>query len=145
MQAASRCRMEGPLTIESEAMHMRAEQPAKPGTRRPGAPTPTPAVPWKAVALPVEHGGWGLLGEPLALGLALAPSVAGACLTVAAIAAFLSRHPLKLVLMDRRRGVRYPRTALAETWFAGYSAVALLALAAAVALASAPFWPALVV
>ena len=79
------------------------------------------------------------------LGLALAPSSAGACLALSALAGFLSRHPLKLVLVDRRRGVRYPRTVLAEAWFAGYAAVALLALAAAFALASAPFWPALAV
>jgi hypothetical protein len=93
-------------------------------------------VPWKAVALPTEHGGWGLLGEPVVLGLVLAPSASGACLGLAALAGFLSRHPLRLVFMDRRRGVRYPRTALAERFFAGYALAALLLLAAAFALAS---------
>jgi hypothetical protein len=31
----------------------------------------------RLVALPAEHGGWGLLLEPIALGLAVAPSLAG--------------------------------------------------------------------
>lgn len=40
-------------------------------------PMPAPAsvergISWKAVALPVEHGGWGLLGEPILIGLCLA-------------------------------------------------------------------------
>jgi hypothetical protein len=90
-------------------------------------------VSWRAVALPVEHGGWGLLLEPLAVGLVLAPSAAGVALVVAAVAAFLARHPLKLVLADRRRGARYPRTALAERAAAGYAVLALAAGGAALA------------
>jgi len=105
-----------------------------------GKDTP-PAVPWRAIALPVEHGGWGFLAEPVILGLVLAPSAAGACLAVAALAAFLARHPLRLLLLDRRRGARYPRTALAERVAAGYALLALGHLAGALALASAPFWP----
>ena len=99
-----------------------------------------PAVPWKAVALPVEHGGWGFLAEPAILGLALAPSAAGACLALAALVGFLSRHPLRLLMIDRRKGARYPRTALAEGVFAGGAGLALLLLAAAFALAPRPFW-----
>src|SRR5512136_2263107 len=68
-----------------------------------------PAVPLKAVALPAEHGGWGFLAEPVILGLVLAPSAAGVCLALAALAAFLARHPLRLLLLDRRKGTRYPR------------------------------------
>jgi hypothetical protein len=101
-------------------------------------------VAWKAVALPTEHGGWGLLGEPIVLGLVLAPAAAGACLALSAGAAFLARHPLRLVFLDRRRGVRYPRTALAERFFAGYALAATALLALALALAPAAFWPALV-
>ena len=91
--------------------------------------------------MPVEHGGWGFLVEPLVLGLVLAPSVAGLCLAGAAVAAFLIRHPLRLALMDRRKGVRYPRSTLAERFVVGYAALALTFLAAAVLLARAPFWP----
>jgi hypothetical protein len=108
------------------------------------APAPPGGVAWKAVALPTEHGGWGLLGEPVVLGLVLAPATAGACLALSAFAGFLARHPLRLVLLDRRRGVRYPRTALAERLFAGYALGATGLLALAFALAKAAFWPALV-
>ena len=102
----------------------------------------SPPVPWKAVALPVEHGGWGFLVEPVVLGLVLAPSAAGFCLGGAVVAAFLVRHPLRLVLMDRRKGVRYPRTGLAERFVLFYGAVALALAALALLLARAPFWPA---
>jgi hypothetical protein len=96
-------------------------------------------VPWKSVALPVEHGGWGFLVEPVALGLALAPSRAGLALALGAVAAFLARHPLKLVLTDRRRGVRYPRTALAEGFAVAYAGLAVAFLALALWLARTPF------
>jgi hypothetical protein len=77
-----------------------------------------------------------MLLEPLAVGLALAPSLAGAALALAAVFAFLCRHPLKLALADRRRGARYPRTALAERAAAAYASLALAA--AGVAVTSAP-------
>ena len=92
------------------------------------------------MALPAEHGGWSFVAEPAILGLALAPSAAGACLALAALVGFLARHPLKLLLMDRRRGARYPRTALAEGVFAGYTGLASLLVALAFVLAPAPFW-----
>lgn len=101
-------------------------------------------VPWRAVAFPTEHGGWGLLAEPVLLGLVLAPGAAGACLGLSALAGFLARHPLRLVFMDRRRHVRYPRTAVAERLFAGYVLAATLVVAAAFTLARSPFWPGLV-
>jgi len=88
-------------------------------------------VSWKAVALPVEHGGWGLLGEPILMGLALAPTRAGFGIAFAAVAAFLARHPVKLVLADRRRGARYPRTAVGERFVLGYGLLACLGLLAA--------------
>jgi hypothetical protein len=48
--------------------------------------------------MPREHGSWSLALEPIALGLLLAPSVAGGCLAGATFAAFLARRPLKTVL-----------------------------------------------
>jgi hypothetical protein len=108
---------------------------------KPQPPERPATVPWRAVALPVEHGGWGLLVEPVVLGLVVAPSAAGVCLAFAAGAGFLARHPLRLWLLDRRKHVRYPRTALAERAFAGYALVALVFLAGAIALAPLPFWP----
>ncbi len=86
--------------------------------------TMTPAPSWKSVGLPVEHGGWSFLVEPLILGLVVAPSLAGAYLAAGAVAAFLARHPFKLVALDRRREMRYPRTGLAERFFAAYTTIA---------------------
>jgi hypothetical protein len=101
---------------------------------------PVASVRWRAIAIPHEHGAWGFLIEPLVLGLVLAPTAAGLCLAVAAVAAFLVRHPLRLALMDRRKGVRYPRSALAEGFAVGYAAFALAFALLAVWLARAPFW-----
>ena len=95
---------------------------------RPAAPDP---VNLKAIALPAEHGGWGLLLEPLVLGLLLAPSPSGAALAVAAVAGFLLHHPAKLLLQDARRRTVYPRTRIAMRAAGAYLAVALLGLAAA--------------
>jgi hypothetical protein len=95
------------------------------------------AVAWKTVALPVEHGGWGFMAEPVVLGLAIAPSAAGASLGLATVAAFLARHPLKLWLLDRRRGTRAARTALAARFTLAYAGLALALLGVALALGDA--------
>jgi hypothetical protein len=88
--------------------------------------------------VPTEHGSWAFLGEPLLLGLLVAPSGPGALVGVAAVTAFLARQPLRLFLGDRRRGRRYPRTAAAERAFAVLAVVAAAALAAGLALARGP-------
>jgi len=97
----------------------------------------------RLVALPTEHGGWGFLLEPIILGLALAPTASGILLGLAAPGAFLIRHPLQLALGDRKRGKRYPRTALAERFVLGYSLLAGLALLGAFVTTAFPFWQAL--
>jgi len=66
--------------------------------------------------------------EPVLLGLLLAWSWAGSAIGLAAVLTFLARTPLKLALVDRRRGRRLPRTRLAER-------VAAVEIAAVVALA----------
>lgn len=99
----------------------------------------------RSVALPSEHGGWGLTLEPCLLGLVVAPSAAGACLAAAAMTAFLARTPLKVVLVDRHRQRSLPRTVLAAR-VAAVELTALVALAvAAVLLADSPFWVPVVV
>lgn len=105
--------------------------------------TSSPARPRiRPVALPVEHGGWALLLEPLLLGLLAAPAPGGALLGLAALGAFLCRHPLALAASDLRRGRRYPRTGLALRFAAGYALLALAAGAAALALGGWVCWPA---
>lgn len=94
----------------------------------------------RKVAVPSEHGGWGLTLEPALLGLVIAPSTAGAVLAAAAVAVFVCRTPLKLALIDRRRGRRLPRTALAEQ-VAVIELLALVALAVVTSLtARGRFW-----
>ena len=65
---------------------------------------------WRSLVIPAEHGGWGFLLEPLLLGLLVAPSWAAFLLGLSTFTAFLLRHPLKLVLVDRRRRLDSPRT-----------------------------------
>ena len=105
---------------------IRAERPRRPGGQ-PGKPN------WRTVALPSEHGGWGIVLEPIALGLLVAPSVTGAFLALAVFGSFLARTPLKVVWKDLRRGERYPRTALALRALALYGALVVLGFAGAIA------------
>ena len=104
-----------------------------------------PRSEFRSVALPSEHGGWGLTAEPALAGLIVAPGVAGACLACAALTAFLVRTPLKIAAADRRRNRSLPRTRIARR----VATVELLVLAALVAgavlTADAPFWQPLVV
>jgi len=94
---------------------------------------------WRSVAVPSEHGGWGLTLEPVVLGLALAPSAAGVALGLAGLAAFLLRTPLKLAFVDHRRGRSLPRTALARRVAAG-EGIAVVALAACALAWAGPSW-----
>jgi hypothetical protein len=85
-------------------------------TRRADLAVARPArarAPWRAVAVPDEHGGWGLTAEPALLGVLVAPSWAGLALAFAALVAFLVRTPLKVVLVDRWRHRWLARTRLA--------------------------------
>ena len=68
---------------------------------------------WRAVAIPTEHGGWGLTLEPVLLGMVIAFSWSGLAIGLAAFLAFLVRTPMKLALVDRRRNRSLPRTRLA--------------------------------
>ena len=94
---------------------------------------------WRSIAVPSEHGGWGLTLEPVLLGLLVAPSVAGVLLGVGALLAFLIRTPLKLVLVDLRRDRWLPRTRLAAR-LAAVELAALVAIAVTVTAASGWRW-----
>ena len=88
---------------------------------------------WRAVAIPSEHGGWGLTFEPVLLGLLVQPSWPGAAIGVAALTAFLVRTPLKFAVGDRRRHRLLRRTRLADAIALGELALiaALVVLAGA--------------
>lgn len=96
--------------------------------------TPTRNFRLRPIALPVEHGGWGLLLEPILLGLLLAPSMAGLFLSLAALSAFLFRHPLKIAFGDLRRNRQSARTHLVHTFTLIYGASAVLFLTVTVKL-----------
>jgi hypothetical protein len=89
----------------------------------------------RSIALPVEHGGWSFLAEPLVLGLLVAPSAAGFAIAVATSAGFLIRHPGRMFWKNRHRLDVSPRYGLAGRFAAGYSLVAIAGLAVAWALA----------
>ncbi len=93
-----------------------------------------PRVRLRTIAFPIEHGGWGFLAEPLLLGLALAPSVAGLAIGLGTVAAFLMRHPAKLFWRNRHRLDASPRFRWARRFALLYAALALACFAAAAAL-----------
>lgn len=86
----------------------------------------------RPVALPVEHGGWSLLLEPIALGLVLAPSPSGLFISVSALCFFLARHPYKIAAKEwssSKRGDRFP---LAVRFASFYFAAGVLSGAVAI-------------
>lgn len=98
---------------------------------------PSPSL--KSLLLPKEHGSWSLAFEPLALGLLVAPSIAGLGLAVAMTAGFFLRRPLKLAATLRHTE---PRRAAACNWAVLLAVVALAGLIFAVDASSAQsLWP----
>lgn len=88
-----------------------------------------PKIRAKAVALPVEHGSWGFLFEPLVAGVCLAPSLAAPWISLVVIGAFLMRQPLKVILSGGIAGRHLPQTALALKFAFAYAAVFAAGLA----------------
>lgn len=99
---------------------------------------------WRTVALPSEHGGWGLTLEPVVLGLVAAFSGAGVAIGAAAMLAFLARTPVKVVLVDVRRRRWLDRTRFAAGVGAAEVAAIVVLLGVAVRVAAGPFWVPLV-
>jgi hypothetical protein len=95
----------------------------------------------RKIALPVEHGGWGIVLEPAVLGVAVAPTWPGLAIAFAALLAFLARQPLKLALNDLGRRKTYPRTRPAALFALGYGAAAAALTVAAIATVG---WPLLI-
>ena len=89
----------------------RANHSIAAGASHTSAPRPVAIRP---LVMPVEHGGWSLLLEPIVLALIILPSAAGALVAFAAVCAFLIRQPLNLAVQDHRRERRFPRTIVCE-------------------------------
>lgn len=72
-----------------------------------------PAIRKSRIVLPVEHGSWGFLFEPLVAASAVAFSAAALPLSVMVIGAFMMRRPLQIFLVDRLAGRSLPQTRIA--------------------------------
>lgn len=75
---------------------------------------PRAAFKIRSLALPNEHGSWGILFEPLVLGIAVAPSLASPFVALTYIGAFLSRQPLKWYFADLKAKRERPQTKAAR-------------------------------
>jgi hypothetical protein len=82
----------------------------------------------KGIALPVQHGGWGFLLEPILLGFIVAPSIPALWLSLAALGVFLLHQPLKIVIKDYRKGKSYVRTTYARLFALIYAKLTIGAL-----------------
>lgn len=60
-----------------------------------------PRIRVRSIALPVEHGAWGFLFEPIVASLAIAFSGGGLLIALMCIGAFLLRQPVKVFLQNR--------------------------------------------
>ena len=85
------------------------------------------------MALPAEHGSWGLTLEPIVLGLLVAPSWGGAGLALSAFSAFLLRRPLRVARTSRKHG-QLERLRLALRFAALYAAAGAAGLGGCIAL-----------
>lgn len=92
------------------------------------------------MAVPREHGGWGLTLEPILLGLFVAPSGAGLMLGIAAFVAFLARTPLQILLVDAHRHRDLDRTALARRILSIEAALLVLLVSGATVLGDPRLW-----
>lgn len=89
-------------------------------------PAQYPKIRAKSVALPVEHGSWGFLFEPLIAGIAVAPSISSVWIAVLVIGAFLMRHPLKVILSGGRQQFGSPQMRLASKFLIIFAVVFLV-------------------
>jgi len=85
-----------------------------------------PAFKMKSIALPNEHGSWGILFEPLVLGIAVAPSIASPFVALLYIGAFLSRQPLKWYIADLKAKRERAQTAAARMFAFTFLSIAAI-------------------
>jgi len=102
----------------------------------PALPTarPRPAFKLRSIALPNEHGSWGILFEPLVLGIAVAPSISSFFIALLYVGAFLSRQPLKWYFADLKAGRSRPQTDAARSFAFAYLSIAAIGLVGTLAL-----------
>lgn len=94
----------------------------------------------RSVALPVEHGGWAFLLEPVLLGLLVAPTWAGFWLSLSALGVFLIHQPLRTAAKDFVKGKQYVRTRWALGFALLYGTLALIGFVLALLTSDFVFW-----
>jgi len=100
--------------------------------------TTSPVAAAGRLILPREHGSWSLALEPVALGLVVAPTGAGAGVALAALAGMFLRRPAKVLAGDRADERR--ATAIGSLVVLGLAAVAGVGVAGW-AIGAARLWP----
>ncbi|MEQ1607206.1 MAG: YwiC-like family protein [Pyrinomonadaceae bacterium] len=89
---------------------------------------PVRVVRVRQVALPVEHGGWAFLLEPIIAGLAIAFSAGALWIACLAIGAFLTRQPLRVLIADRFGMRNRARASVAFRFVLCYATIFFLGL-----------------
>ncbi|REJ75533.1 MAG: hypothetical protein DWQ47_08655 [Acidobacteria bacterium] len=79
----------------------------------------------RRIALPREHGSWGILLEPLVSAIVIAPSLGGAFAALFVISAFLLRQPSKVLITDLTSARMLPQTRSAGMFVAAFSVIAV--------------------
>ena len=102
-------------------------------TKPPPTSAALPTIRLKSIALPVEHGSWGFLFEPIVAGLAIAFSLGGMWIALMTIGAFLARQPLKVLIIDRLGMKVHDRAKAALLFLAAYGTVFVAGLIGTVA------------
>ncbi len=92
----------------------------------------------RGVALPHEHGAWGMLFEPIVAAMAIAFSAASPLIAVAFIGGFLIRQPLKVLMAGLKAGRTMPQTPAARKFLAIYLAAFMAGAAGTLLLMSGP-------
>jgi hypothetical protein len=77
----------------------------------------------KAIALPIEHGSWGFVFEPLLAGLLIAFSPSALWIALLVVGAFLTRQPLKVLLNDWQAKRNLPQTPVVRKFLLVYGAI----------------------
>lgn len=90
---------------------------------------PAAKINLKQVSLPTEHGSWGFLFEPIVVALAIGPSLSGLAIAIMTIGAFLSRQPLKVLIIDRLGQKNNARAQAAITFLLMFSALSAVGFA----------------
>lgn len=92
-------------------------------------PVKRPVVNVKTIALPIEHGSWGFVFEPLTAGLLIAFTPSAFWIVLLVVGAFLTRQPLKVLLNARQANRALPQTPVAQKFIAFYGAIFTVGLA----------------